>query len=209
MEAALGEEEPTMIGSQDKRMDRSTRDYWELIYSRASRPSVDFFTKGHESYLEDFVAKYLHSSRPLLLLGCGGGRNGGFLSRRGFEVTYLDLAHSALELVKEDGAQLVQANMVKLPFAENHFGGALCLHVLDHLPLEERSVALRELRATLQENSPLLFAFDPPEEEGGQAYENGLVFHPHTEKMIRDLLGEALVQLTKEKNGSHIAIARY
>ena len=84
-----------------------------------------------------------HDCQEILDLGCGNGRFLIHFARRGFHVTGLDSAPTALKLAREWlareslGGNLLQADTrVRLPFADNAFDGLLSTQVIHHARLE-------------------------------------------------------------------------
>jgi SAM-dependent methyltransferase len=84
-----------------------------------------------------------HGCQEILDLGCGNGRFLVHFARRGFHVTGLDSAPTALKLAREWLASeslsgnLIQADTrVRLPFADNTFDALLSTQVIHHARLE-------------------------------------------------------------------------
>ncbi len=76
--------------------------------------------------------------KRILDVGCGVGRHTVYLAARGFEVTATDDAPAAIEDCKKNltqaglTANVVEADMSDLPFADSCFDGAIASHVIRH-----------------------------------------------------------------------------
>ena len=89
----------------------------------------------------------------VLEVGCGNGKTLAVLAQRGVDVVGFDFSRGGLELCKRSGlprTELVQGNVLELPFAAECFDVILCHHVLEHLFREERDVAASELAMVLR-----------------------------------------------------------
>ena len=104
----------------------------------------------------------------ILDIGGGPGRYAIELSRRGYDVTLLDLSQGNLALAKENAdekgvklAYVVHGDATKLPnlpFSE--YDALLLMGPLYHLlSIEERQQAVNEARNVLRPNSPIFAAF--------------------------------------------------
>lgn len=93
-------------------------------------------------------------------LGCGPGQVAAYVHERGCEVVGVDLSDAMVEQARRlhPGLRFLQADMRRLPFDDGALGGIVAFYSLIHLPPEELSVALRELRRVLRGGGSLLVA---------------------------------------------------
>lgn len=90
------------------------------------------------------LASEMSRSRLILDAGVGTGRFAGPLQARGFNVVGVDISRAMLGKAKQrDLSNLLLSDVCYVPFADNCFDAAICIHVL-HL-LREWKLALREM----------------------------------------------------------------
>jgi 2-polyprenyl-3-methyl-5-hydroxy-6-metoxy-1,4-benzoquinol methylase len=94
---------------------------------------------------------------PVLDAGAGTGRFSSVLAAMGHPVTALDSSASMLATLKDRAPEVttVEGDIYSLPFGDNRFSAALCMHVLFHLPDWQRVVA--ELARVLAPGGRLFF----------------------------------------------------
>ncbi len=126
--------------------------------SQAAR--VEFHTTLH--YLEP----HLFPGAQVLDIGAGAGEYSLHLSRRGCQVTAVELAQANLEAFREklrpeDSIDLRQGNALDLSaWANDQFDAVLCLGPLYHLHApEDRQQAIREALRVCKPGGVALFAF--------------------------------------------------
>lgn len=112
---------------------------WEGIYRRDGRvfTEVPPMAASFAELLDE------HGCREILDLGCGNGRFLVHFARRGFRVTGLDGAPTALRLARDWltseslGGDLLRADTrVRLPFENDAFDALLSTQVIHHAPLQ-------------------------------------------------------------------------
>jgi SAM-dependent methyltransferase len=95
--------------------------------------------------------------RPRLRIldaGCGSGRNMVDLARHG-EVTGVEISPTSVEVARgRHLGEVIEGSVTEMPFAEDSFGLAVCLDVIEHLP-DDRA-ALRELRRVVAPGAALV-----------------------------------------------------
>lgn len=77
------------------------------------------------------------NAKTVLEVGPGNGTVSSYLNKMGIEVTTVDIDPAL--------APTAVASVLDLPFPDNHFDVAMACEVLEHLPFEKFSDALREL----------------------------------------------------------------
>ncbi len=94
--------------------------------------------------------------RHILDFGCGNGRHVIFFAKQGFRVSGLDISRESLDLCRRwlDMESLVadlrQASVEEVPFADDSFDAVVSFGVLDHVRLEVAMRAAGELRRVLK-----------------------------------------------------------
>ena len=103
--------------------------------------------------------------RKVLDLGCGAGRHLVFLAKEGFEVIGLDSSPVALEFsrerLEEEGlkAELVQADMTKIPYPDSFFDAAIAIAAIYHGTLSKMRQAVSEIYRVLRPGGWTLIEF--------------------------------------------------
>ncbi len=107
--------------------------YEKLFDNYGEKYDKEPFTQGTSGEC-DFIEKELHYDKSLKIIdvGCGTGRHSIELSKRGYDITGIDLSESQLEKAREKAKRLnlkidfLQHDARNLPF-ENHFDVAIML----------------------------------------------------------------------------------
>ena len=145
----------------------ASRQIWNSIHQR--KPSSQKPEDGVIAFLEHLDAR-LTPGLPLLDAGCGRGRNTFYLSQVGFRVYACDLSSVALQVAKvyaEDAGvpvYLQAADLTCLPYANDQFAAAICVHVLPYHRKADIIKCLWELRRVLQPDGWLYLDLLAPED---------------------------------------------
>ena len=131
--------------------------------------------------------------------GCGSGRMAVPLARAGFRATGLDLVRAALlETRGRADVEVVEGDVLRLPFMDGSFDAVVCYDVLQHLLEEERHRAADEvLRVLAPGGKVFIAAFGRGDMRyGGREVEphtfrreSGIIYHYFSEDELRELLG--------------------
>ena len=98
----------------------------------------------------------LPSGARVLDTGCGRGRNTLYLAHMGFAVYGCDLSPVAIQAARRQiqkanvSTMLHVADLIRLPFPDNGFEAALCVHVLPYHLKADIVQSVRELRRILR-----------------------------------------------------------
>jgi SAM-dependent methyltransferase len=89
--------------------------------------------------------------------GTGTGRFAAFLENQGNRVVALDSSQAMLDSLREKAPCIpsLRSDIYELPFAENSFDAAVCMHVLFHLP--DWPVVLAELGRVVKPGGAVFF----------------------------------------------------
>ncbi|QKF94565.1 putative tRNA methyltransferase 9-like protein [Fadolivirus algeromassiliense] len=119
------------------------------------------------AYLWQGVKNYLHDKHPdelILDAGCGNGKN--MLYRTDLRFIGCDTSESLLNICRDKGLDVVNANIKSLPFEDNLFDGVMCIAVLHHIADEnDRLSALNELLRVVKVGCTVLFQVWAREQE--------------------------------------------
>jgi ubiquinone/menaquinone biosynthesis C-methylase UbiE len=105
------------------------RNHYSLSYMRGGRVF---------SYAHQIDAALSFGGRQILEVGVGAGVVAAALRSMGMEVTTLDL--------QENLSPNLVGSVTDIPAEDAQFDMAICCHVLEHLPYDQFTIALRELR---------------------------------------------------------------
>ncbi len=203
-------------------------DRFELqqIWNRShyDKPASEEPEDGMVTFVE-YLQKRLPRKASLLDAGCGRGRNMLYLSQLGFSVCGCDLSPVALEAAKRRAQQVglpinVQvSDLTCLPYGDNSFAGAICVHVLPYHLKADIAKGIRELGRVVQPNGWLyvdLLDRDDAEYGCGPKLEKytfldpeGTPIHFSSRQEISELLsGFALERVRRHKLKSSFARIR-
>jgi ubiquinone/menaquinone biosynthesis C-methylase UbiE len=120
----------------------------------------DYINETYSRWELGLLAKSLDdiSGKSILDMGCGVGRITIELLRGGANVTALDNSRKMLEITEakaktaslEKNLQLVKSSAHEIPLPDETFDIVVCVGLLEHLPLDVRSRALKELDRVLK-----------------------------------------------------------
>ena len=129
-----------------------------LNHSKAAR--VEFITTVH------YIEKYLKEGDKILDVGAGAGEYSFYFSRKGYEVSALELADANIEafkkkLTSEDKIDLVQGNALDLSYYEDQsFDIVLLFGPLYHLKNnEDKQKCIEEAKRVCKDGGKIFFAF--------------------------------------------------
>ncbi|MBN1676999.1 MAG: class I SAM-dependent methyltransferase [Candidatus Thermoplasmatota archaeon] len=160
------------------------REAWQRLYSRHG---LQFGGSGEIAMLEP----HLRPDRLVLDAGCGDGKTTVALARRA-DVVGCDFSREALISLRgqrdPDGkVNLVECNILELPFESEKFHAVSCVHTLSHILERDRLRAASELRRVLAPGGHLFvegfgradlrFGEGEQVEDSSFARGNGIVTH--------------------------------
>ncbi|MBI4595972.1 MAG: class I SAM-dependent methyltransferase [Candidatus Tectomicrobia bacterium] len=128
------------------------------------------FAERHGESLIPRLQRALELGAPkiderILDLGCGRGELAYHLSKRGIQVTVLDLSFEALRIAStlsqknghnDKPFQLINADCMSLPFGENQFHLIFLTDVIEHLPSSRVKTVLSEIKRILRPGGRLI-----------------------------------------------------
>jgi len=101
--------------------------------------AFDHTNADYRDWLRPFF-RMVPAGTEVLDLGCGCGTPGARLLAERFRVTGIDISDVQIERARKlvpDG-RFLRADMTRVSFPRDAFGGVVCLYALIHVPLEEQ-----------------------------------------------------------------------
>jgi len=137
--------------------------------------SIDFYEKNHLDFsdtrfclwdvVRDFGKKFTKDSF-VLDAGCGNGKNIKFFQNK-TNIAGVDKSSSLVNLCQQKGYNVIQGDILQLPYENNTFDYIICIAVVHHLDSEEKRIsAIKEMVRVLKPNGKLLitcWAFESDE----------------------------------------------
>ena len=175
---------------------------------------------------EDAIIAFLQKkqAKSVCDAGCGCGVYALKLARFGFAVSGFDIAEDAVRLTKnllsENGyaaADFLQASVLNTGYPSHRFDAVVARDVIDHMPLRQGVMAVRELLRIVRPGGCVLLTLDTTDseyesephetnEDGDYRFTRGkwagMVFHPYSALEIQTLLdGVQYTVLSSSENG--------
>jgi len=139
--------------------DRVAAEYVQRIYHELDHKPLD-------RQLLDRFAAGVQSLGPACDLGCGPGHVARYLRERGVDVCGIDLSPGMVDQARQlnPGIEFRQGDMLALDVEDRTWGGIAAFYSIIHIPREEVTSALREMKRVLRQGGILLLAFHVGEE---------------------------------------------
>jgi len=139
--------------------DRVAAEYVQRIYHELDHKPLD-------RQLLDRFAAGVQSLGPACDLGCGPGHVARYLHERGVDVCGIDLSPGMVDQARQlnPGIEFRQGDMLALDVEDRTWGGIAAFYSIIHIPREEVTSALREMKRVLRQGGILLLAFHVGEE---------------------------------------------
>jgi len=118
--------------------DESTRQRLKDYY-QSSRLYRDDLQTHDERFIEPFlllVERHVEKPARVLDLGCGTGVSTRLLNRRGYSAVGADISPLFLQVEKQNTPEtdLIAANALQLPFADETFDAVVAFEFIEHIP---------------------------------------------------------------------------
>ena len=94
---------------------------------------------------------YFTNCRSIIDIGCG---RGDFLLATKDKVEYIvgcDIDIRPLTVLRLHGFDVVQCDVIRLPFRSNSFDGAFFSHVIEHIPFSDAIPTLKEIKRVISD----------------------------------------------------------
>ncbi len=134
---------------------------WNAIYKKKGY----YRTKPYPPVI-NFLSKARDTSKKILDLGCGSGRNLIYIGKKGFSVTGIENSNEAVILAtnwvkkeKLNNATIMRGDFKKINYASNSFDMVICIHAIYHGKLEDIEKSLYEIKRVMKKGGLLLITF--------------------------------------------------
>jgi len=148
---------------------RTTIESYDRIASEYCRHTLrDEFRRVEEEFLDRFLA-HIAGNAPLIAdVGCGDGRDSGYLIGRGARVLLADLSKAMLAVAARQVPSGTHLNMDvrHLALLDGYLDGLWASGILYHLPKRELRAALAEIHRVITPGGVFSFNFKTGEGEG-------------------------------------------
>ena len=143
-----------------------SQEYWKKRTERKEKRDPTEFAKQCAEFLRD------KSSKTLLDLGCGDGRDSIFFAKQGYEVTAADVSPVALQILQKKineekitTIRIIEQNLQNLQFPENSFD-VIYAHLSLHYFLDEQTEQIfKKLQKMLKSDGFLFIKCKSTEDE--------------------------------------------
>ncbi|MCA0983937.1 class I SAM-dependent methyltransferase [Halobacillus yeomjeoni] len=100
---------------------------------------------------QDFLNRLLHNGKTNVLeLGAGPGKDSKFFQDSGLDVLAIDLSPEMVQKCKEKGLKAEVMSFDELSFEENTFSGVWALNTLLHVPKDNITAVLNDIKRVLE-----------------------------------------------------------
>lgn len=172
---------------------------WDRIYRRYPLEALPWELGRPRKVLVELVEKGLIKRGKALDICCGAGTNALYLTKKGFQVTGIDISSKAIEYAKEKArkanarTRFQVQNFLNLPFEDEEFDFVFDMGCFHHVKVKDRSTFIRGIHRVLKKGgSYLMVCF---------SYRNGPAWNHFTKEQIIQLFSNHF----KIKNIEHIA----
>lgn len=133
-----------------RRTDSNIKDFYEELYDNEQiiNPAYEIYDKLRIKKINN----YLEKNKDILVIGCGN-RNDIKLIETFDDPVVFDLSFNAVRTINRE-LNVINADALSIPFADNAFEVIICSEVLEHIPDVE--IAISEMARVLKSNGILI-----------------------------------------------------
>jgi len=128
-----------------------------ILKSKKYKRILEFLLKPDKKVVRLVPIIKKRKYKKILDLGCGCGRHMVYLGKKKLSIVGLDISSTALKIaqkwLEEEKVKnyfLVEHDMIKLPFPDNHFDVIVSINVIHHNPLKKIRKTVNEIRRVLK-----------------------------------------------------------
>ncbi len=130
-------------------MNKKTIDAYNNFAQKYDEETFDFWSKFPQTFLKKFIGS-IKNEKKILDIGSGPGRDGLILQQAGMQVVCLDASEAMIKLSQSKGLTSIKADFNQLPFEDNFFDGIWAYTSLLHVPKNEISKPMQEIKRVLK-----------------------------------------------------------
>ena len=121
-------------------------------------PLKNFFIKFHASTRNlKLVKSCLNPTDKVLDVGCGLGLTGEYLTKKGFQVTGIELDSAVVNKTKKYASYEVHnGNATELQYKDSSFDAVIFMYVMHHIPIEKHKSVLSEAKRVLKSTGKII-----------------------------------------------------
>ncbi len=145
-----------------------TIDTYDEVAEKYCKMTMERGDRGFQEEMIEETLSMIPGEAVVLDLGCGDGRDTGYMHAKGVRVVGLDLSKSMIALAKKKypRCDLVYGDMRKTCFPDDKFDCVWASASIIHIPKDELDVMASEIRRTLKDHGIFVFSFKEGEGEG-------------------------------------------
>lgn len=133
-----------------------TKNYWNKIHNKYERADIVY-----DDWLDLFMDDIKRCELPIIDLGCGSGNDSKYLIEHGKKVVACDYAENAVENVRKNFPELIDAKCFdmteELPFEDGYAGIVIADLSLHYFSEEVTKKVLADIKRVLCDNGLLIF----------------------------------------------------
>lgn len=206
------------------------KDFWDQSWGSIDPERISSYAERLDP-AEDLIVGFLRDRdvKYVCDAGCGCGVYSLKLARFGFAVSGFDIAEDAVLLTKKllskngfPAKSFKQADVLSTGYPSNLFDAVVARDVIDHMPIKQGVLAVKELLRIVRPGGCVLLTLDATDGEyESEPHEtsidgdflfnrgkwNGMVFHPYSASDIKRLAdGTGFKILPSNENGFTVAL---
>jgi len=144
-------------------MDRQTINTYNKMAQEYDDETVDFWSQFPRTFLDQFITI---SSKKILDVGSGPGRDGFLLKQAGKEIVCIDASSEMVRLSSGKGLESIVGDFDDLPFGDDTFDGVWAYTSLLHVPKASVDISLKEIHRVLRPSGFLALGLIEGDTEG-------------------------------------------
>lgn len=153
--------------------------------NKAPSYSEEWLSQPEPMDMYELLKKFFISEGKTADIGCGNGRDAGWLSKNGFQVSGFDSSTELLEIASQlyPEVKFKQALLPELKDIQEQFDNVLCETVIMHLPQSDILNAFDNLKRILKENGVLYLSWRVTEGEDAR-HADGRLYSAFSPELI-------------------------
>jgi 2-polyprenyl-3-methyl-5-hydroxy-6-metoxy-1,4-benzoquinol methylase len=160
----------------------------------AGEYSSDWLSQPVPSDMYTLLEKFFIANGETADIGCGNGRDAGWLAAKGFKVSGYDSSAELLSLARKlnPNVRFASALLPCLSEITNQFDNVMCETVIMHLPNEQIPEAVKNLRRIVKNGGVLYLSWRVTEREDIR-HEDGRLYSAFVPEFILDQFSKSSI----------------